>query len=139
MFSCCFAAFDAFSREDLGHFSGHFSVVTFSRSNLGTFFEVCGHIFSFKFRNFFSRVASIFSRQFSEYKLQLWSPPKNMSLARCSDTEVHRKCFRGSVSRGSLSGNCHLLQLKIVACKFRRYDHHTHVLVTTRKGSWHTR
>ena len=77
MFSCYFTAFAAFSREDLGHFSGRFSVVTFSRSNLGTFFEACGHIFSFKFRNFFSRVASTFSRQFSEYKLQLWTPQKH--------------------------------------------------------------
>ena len=70
------SAFDAFSREDLGHFSGRFSVVALSRSNLGTFFEACSHIFSFKFRNFFPRAASTFSRQFSEYKLQLWTPPK---------------------------------------------------------------
>ena len=39
MVSCCFTMFDAFSREDLGHFSGHFSVVMFSISSLGPFLE----------------------------------------------------------------------------------------------------
>ena len=134
MFSCCFTAFDAFSREDLGHFSGHFSVVTFSRSNLGTFFEACGHIFSFKFRIFFSSVASTFSRQFSEYKLQLWTPPKH-GFGKVLGYGGPQKMFPWKRFSWIFVGNCHVLQQKIVACKFRRYGHHTHVLVTTRKGS----
>ena len=76
MFSCCFTAFDAFSREDLGHFSGHFSrwshflvqiselfsrpAVTFSRSNFGTFS---------------SRVASTFSRAILGVQTPALDPP----------------------------------------------------------------
>ena len=83
MFSCCFIAFDAFSREHLGHFSGHFSgwshflvqiselfsrsAVTFSRSNFGTFSRGCVYIFS-----------AILGVQNSSFG----HPPKNMILAR---------------------------------------------------------
>ena len=108
MFSCCFTAFDAF-------FSGG------SRPFLGSLLG--GHIFSFKSRNFFRGLRSHFLVQISELFLEgciyifsailgvqtpALDPPKNMILARCS--EVHRKCCRGSVSRGSLPGNCHVLQ-----------------------------
>ena len=86
-----------------------------------------GHIFSFKSRNFFRGLRSHFLVQISELFLEgcvcifsailgvqtpALDPPKNMILARCLDTEVHRQCFLGRVSRGSLSGNCHVLQQK---------------------------
>ena len=86
-----------------------------------------GHIFSFKSRNFFRGPRSHFLVQISELCLEgciyifsailgvqtpALNPPKNMILARCSDTEDHRKWVFGSVSRGSLSGNCHVLQQK---------------------------
>ena len=106
--------------------------VTFSHSDFGTFSR------GLRSELFLEGCVYIFSAILGVQTPTL-DPPKNIILAKCSDTEVHRKCFRGSVSRGSLSGNCHVLQLKIVVCKFRRYDHHTHVLVTTRKGSWHSK
>ena len=75
--SCGLITFDAFSREDLGHFSGHFSVVAFSRSNLGTFFECCSHIFSFKFRNFSGGLRLHFLGHLSECEVQLWTRQKH--------------------------------------------------------------
>ena len=139
MFSCCFIAFDVLSREHLGHFSGHFSVVTFSRSNLGTFFEACGHFFSRSNFGTFSRGLRLHFLGNSRSTNSSFEPPPNMILA---SARIRRTTENGSLE-AFLADLCLATvtscSKKIVACKFRRCEHHTHVLVTTRKGSWQTR
>ena len=106
----------------LVHTSEIFSrpAVTFSRSNFGTFLEGSVYVFS-----------AILGVQ---TPASLWTAPKNMILARSSDTEVHRKRSVEAFLVDLCLATVTSCNKKIVACKFRRYDRHTHVLVTTRKA-----
>ena len=124
-----------------------------SRPFLGSLLD--GHIFSFKSRNFFRGLRSHFLVQISELFFEgcvyIFSailgiqtppldPPKKHDFGKVLRYGGPQKMFPWKrfswifVWLPVMSCN-----KKIVVCKFRRYDHHTHVLVATRKRSWQTR